>query len=1111
MPLITCRNFFYIKIKAIVKIIKILKFSAVFMLVFYPHANAKGYPQNISISKNNVSLKEVFRDIKKQTGNTFVYKEALLHKAEKGSIKISGASVEQVPDECSKSQQLAFTILNHMVVIREKDGDAQEDKAFNSPLAVPPIKVTGKVTDDDGDPLGGATVNVKGTQTSTVTDPNGDFAIVVPDNGGVLIFSYIGFETVEVAVSKAAELNISLKQKDIQTEEVVVVGYGTQKKVNLTGAVSTISSKELTQRPVGQASAALQGMAPGVTVVQRSGKPGGDQGTIRIRGVGTIGAGQEPLVLVDGIEAPLNSVDPNLIQSISILKDAASASIYGSRAANGVILVTTKRARANQLSFNYNAYAGLQTPTNLPHMANAIDHMILTNEAYVNVGRAPLYSQGLVDKYAVEGAGNNDLYPNTDWQKEVLTGSGLMQNHFFSLNGGSDKIRFLTSFGYFDQKGFIESSGFKRFTLRNNVDVKFSEQLSAQFDLQLVNAVTTEPGRGTEEVFHWMNRIPANQIGINSKGTWGEGWNGDNPIAMTREGGFRKGNNPSASLNASLVYKPVNWLSAEIRVAPRYSESFDKNFNRAIQTYKPDGTKSFLAPARTTLTESSNRALFNNFRGTLTFDRAFGDNGIKVLAGASREDFSNNFVSAFRDNFILPDYPILNTGSAANQQASGNGAEWALQSFFGRVNYDYKEKYLLEINGRYDGSSRFAEGRKYGFFPSFSAGWRLSEEKFMQPLKGVIDEFKIRGSWGRLGNQNIGNYPFASIMNIGVYTFARQIVSTAALNNMANPNISWETTEMTNIGFDATLFSSKLTITAEYYSNQSRDILLNLNIPLIVGLNAPAQNAGKVNNKGWDLGIGYRSAINKFKYDVTVNVSDVKNRIVDLKGINQSSLTQNREGYSINSIYGLVSEGLFQKQAEVDASAKQFGIIKPGDIKYKDQNNDGIINDNDNVIIGSTIPRYTYSSNINAGYKGFTLNIFLQGVGKANGYLYQQGIMPFFLGGTVQEQHKNRWTSTNTNAVFPRLAFSEANNEKNSTFWMKDASYLRLKNLQIGYNVPLDYIAKSKIKGLRFFLSGSNLFTRDNFWNGYDVEAPVGTGNQYPQVKLYTLGVDVNF
>lgn len=970
--------------------------------------------------------------------------------------------------------------------------------------------ITGRVTDDKGETLPGLSVKLKNTNIGSVTDANGNYSVQAPDLNGLLVFAYLGYTTQEVAVSGRTKIDVTLVAETTSLNEVVVVGYGTQKKVNLTGSVSNVSAKELTMRPVGQTSAALQGMAPGVTVTQSSGRPGADAGAIRIRGIGTLGSAV-PLVLIDGIEGSINSIDPNLIESVSVLKDAASSSIYGSRAANGVILVTTKRAKSNQTGISYNTYMGTQTPTNLPQMVNAVDHLEITNQAYVNAGLPQLYSDDLIQRYRTEGPTNRDQYPNTDWQKEVLQGSGFMQSHFLSINGGGDKVRFLTSLGYLDQKGILENADFKRLTLRNNADITFSDKLSMRVDLQLLTSTTRQPGPGTSSIFHWMNRIPANQPGLYANGNFGEGWNGVNPIAQTQIGGLRKSNDPYASLNASLNYRPFTWLNAEFTAAPKLAGSFDNFFTKAMTTYNADGSVHNISPALSDLSETSSKSLYNNFRASVTAENGFGNHNVKAMAGASREDYRNDVMTAFREGFILPEYPILNTGSASTQQNSGTASEWALQSFFGRINYDYKQKYLLEVNGRYDGSSRFYTGNKYGFFPSVSAGWRISEESFMEPLKDVISNLKLRGSWGQLGNQDIGTYPFTTTVSSGSYTMNGQIVNIAALNTLANENIVWESTEMSNIAVDLTLFSN-LNITAEYFTKRTRDILLQLSIPTIVGLAPPYQNAGVVDNKGWELGIDYRGGKKDFKYDVNFNISDVKNKIIDLKGIKSiSSYEVNQEGYPINSFYGLEAMGFFQTDAEAAGWAQQFGTVKAGDVKFKDQNDDGIINDNDYLPIGSPIPRFTFSSNLNASYKGLSLGVFLQGVGKANGLLYQQGIMPFWNGGTVQEQHKNSWTPSNPGAAFPRLVWGDTNNQEVSTFWVKDASYLRIKNIQLGYQLPSSLLSKTRFKAARVFVNGANLFTIDKFWDGYDVESPLGRGSEYPQVKVYSFGLDVNF
>jgi TonB-linked SusC/RagA family outer membrane protein len=1068
----------------------------------------------ISIRGENITYASLFKSIKAQTGLTVFYSNNILDDAEKITVNFKQAELDEVLNVSLKGKGLDWMIKESYIILQKAANRTTPEQRKQKLLASPKVEEkTGLVRDENGSPIPGAGIKIKGSSSGgTVTDQNGRYRINA-NAGDILVFSYVGYTPQEIQVGIDNQINVQLLPLNESLNEVVVVGYGVQKKVNLTGAVSQVSGKDLAARPAGQTSAALQGMAPGVTVRQSSGRPGGDAGTIRIRGVGTL-SDPNPLVMIDGIEGSMNNIDPNLIESISILKDAASASIYGSRAANGVILVTTKRAVADQINISYNNYIGWQEATNMPELVNALDHMLLTNEAYVNTGRTPLYSDALIQKYREQNSLSSDLYPNTDWQKETLTGSGLQQSHFLTIQGGTRKVKLLGSFGLLDQKGIIQNSGFKRYTIRSNTDIAISDRLNARIDLQYVNAITTDPSATSNEIFQWINSIPANQIGVNESGQYGVGWNGYNPISASKDGGTNRTSAPFGSINAALNYKPVDWLELEAVYSPKYALSSSKNFRKAIQSYLPNGATSFLTPALTSLTQNTSQSFFNNMRATVTASKTFGEHQLKMLAGASREDYFNEWTNAYRDTYILPGYPVLNAGSAQNQQATGSEEEWALQSLFSRFNYIFKDKYLLELNARYDGSSRFSAGNKYGFFPSASAGWRISEENFMADLKKVISEAKLRVSIGKLGNQNIGTYPSITTILLESYTLGKQIVNTAALNTLANKRISWESTVEKNIGLDLTLFK-RLNLTADYYWRRTSDILLPLDIPLIVGFEKPYQNAGVVDNTGWELGVAYRGKLNEFNYNVSFNVSDVKNKVINMRGINQTGLTVNREGYPIASLFGYQAAGLFASDAEVAAHAKQFGSVKAGDIRYVDQNGDNIINESDKIVIGSTIPRYTFATNLGGSYKGFDFSVVVQGVGKANGYLAGPGILPFnvggSIGGTIREDNKDRWTPDNPNAAYPRLAFGETNNEQVSTFFLKDASYLRIKNVQVGYTLPPGIAQKIALKRLRVFANGSNLASFDRFWEGYDVEAPVGAGNIYPQVKVYSFGLEASF
>lgn len=1063
---------------------------------------------NIRYSTKEKSVADVFSDLSKQTGFNFFYDESVLHELNAITINVKDGSIDEILDELTRQTGLQFKKIDNTISVSRR----QPPSSTASLPQQQSKRITGIVTDEKGEPIIGANVVEKGTTNGTVTDFEGKFSLITSENSEIQI-SYIGYILQEVTAKNGSSLSIALKEDSKSLDEVVVVGYGTQKKVNLTGSVTVVSIEELGKRQVGSTSLALQGLAPGVVVTQRSGQPGADGGIISIRGKTTMN-NNDALILVDGVEMGINTIDASMIESISILKDASSSAIYGSRAANGVILITTRRAKADQFMVSYSGYTGWQSAIDKPAIVGAIDHMTMTNIAYANIGKSPLYSESYINEYKAGMASNPDKYPDTNWIDETMTNNGLMQNHFLTISGGSSRIRTVANFGYFDQNGIIENSNYKRYTFRINSDMDISKNFTAKIDGHVSLTKRKEPSRS--DAFHWMSRIPSMQAGVLSTGQWGEGWNGDNPIAFTNDGGLKKVNYPSATMNFNLIYTPAEWLTLQGSYSPSYSEEHVTSFNKIVQTYKYDGTPYYKSPQKSSLTDQTNRYLRNLLIASATFDHRFGAHGVKVLAGYQQEDQRNDGHSGYRENFTFPEYPVLSSGGEENQKAYGWASEWALQSYFGRVNYDFEERYLFEANVRYDGSSRFAKGNKWGVFPSFSLGWRLSEEVFWESLKGIANNLKLRASWGQLGNQNIGdNYPFSSNVDLSQkYVSANAVISGAAITQMANTAITWETTTVTDIGLDATLFN-KLNLTVDYFYKKTDDILLKLNVPLVIGMSAPQQNAGKVENRGWEAALTYTDKVGDFNYRVSFNISDVKNKILDLKGIDETGLTVNREGEEMYSLYGLEAVGYIQPedydQNGVYQGATQYGNFGLGDIKYKDQNDDGVINTSDRVIIGTTIPRYTFGLSLSGEYKGFDLNLLVQGVGKADGYLNGQGIQPFYEGGTVQEQHKNYWTENNRKAAFPRLAFNETNNIQNSSFWKKNAAYARLKNIQLGYSLPQRVLKKTPLSRLRFYVSGDNLLTLDKFWDGFDVEAPVGNGGYYPQLKVISFGLDINF
>ncbi|MBB6327804.1 TonB-linked SusC/RagA family outer membrane protein [Algoriphagus iocasae] len=1061
----------------------------------------------VKMEKESLSLHQFFKLIEKQTSYSFLYDQKDINGSDQIQLLTATGTVESFLIAVSKQSNLRFRQVNNSIDVKINPSLPRVSIVTENQE----IPIKGKVVDQLGVPIPGVTIVLKGTTVGTISDVEGNFSLDVPENS-TLVFSFIGYEDQSLEIGNQSTVTVTLLESLSDLEEVVVVGYGTQRKVNLTGAVSAIPSEDIKNQPVGQSSMVLQGVAPGVTVTQRSGQPGSDGGNIRIRGVGTLGD-SNPLIMVDGVETNMNNVDPNEIESISVLKDAASAAIYGSRAANGVVLITTKRGKEG-VSVNYNMYAGIQVPTRLPEIVGAMDHMLLANEAFTNIGNDPQYSDDFLSRYAAGMP--SDQFPDTDWQALTMSNSAFMQSHNVSVNAGSEKSKILGSFSYLNQGGIIPNTSFNRFNIRLNSDIKITDRLNFSSDIFLRRAEQIEPSNGTGYVFHWMRRIPANEVGILSNGRYGEGWNGDHPLARAKDGGLTTMESLDAILNFRLKYDLTDWLSVEGMYAPKLWNPHNKSFANITQTYARDGeTPTFFVPQRNSLSERYTREWYNNVRFLLNIEKTFNNlHTIGFTGGYQQEDQTNSWISAYRQVFPLPDYQQINAGNRLNEQTGGSATHWALRSLFGRVTYNYDERYLLEANLRRDASSRFAEGNRIGVFPSFSAAWRISEESFMKNSTGIIDQLKIRASWGRLGNQNIGLYPYAAFISLGGsgqdYSFDNVISPGAALNSMANQDIKWEVTESTDFGIDFNLWG-KLDVTMDYYIRKTKDILLPLNIPLTTGLSAPYQNAGIVNNKGYELMLNYRNRIGAFNYGVMVNFSDVQNEIIDMKGIENTGLTVNREGHPIGSFFGYVAEGLFQSQEEVDNHATQFGNVAPGDIKYKDIDGDGMINDRDLAVIGSPIPRYTYGLRLNGDYNGFDFSVFFQGVGKADGYLFGQGIMPFYLGGTVQEQHKDRWTPDNTDARYPRLAWNQTNNQQNSSFWMSDASYLRLQSVQLGYTFPSPLLEKWKVKNLRVYLSGRNLFTITNFYEGYDPEAPVSDGGWYPQMSTYTMGLNLNF
>jgi TonB-linked SusC/RagA family outer membrane protein len=995
------------------------------------------------------------------------------------------------------------------------------------PAAAQTKKITGKITDEHNKPLEGVSVSLKTTGSGTTTNAEGDYSLTVPNSSDVLIFSTVGYLEKEITIGNNSVINVSLKKDVAGLNEVVVVGYGTQKKGNLTGSVSVIGSSQIERRPNTSASNALQGLAPGVTVTSQTGSPGGDGGQIRIRGINSFGgSSSNPLVIIDGVAGSMDDVDVNLIESISVLKDAASSAIYGSRAANGVILITTKRGK-DKLSVNYRGYAGKQTPTAIPEVTDGLTYMRVFNDASINDNNIKIYSDEDIEDFRKKYEANPGNY---DWQDAILDGSGLTHSHFISLSANSGIVRVTPSLSFTDQEGIIRNTNFKRYIFRNNLDITPSKKFSIKADIAVTNKNRRQiADEGT--IWNYLGRMPTN-IPIRYGDQWSDGWVKINPVGFIEDGGNRKSNNLEFYGNLSLNYKPTDWLSLTGMFAPRYLTSNIHTFRKSVMTYYEDGSEAGAANTFTELNESAYRYFYGTYQFQATAQKSFGDHNFSLMGGTSRETYDEKHLSGYRRDFVYDNYEQLTAGADdATKDNNGTQNQWILISAFGRFNYDFAGKYLFEANMRYDGTSRFLGDNRWAAFPSFSAGWLISREDFWDKFSPVVNMLKLRGSWGKLGNQNIGNsyYPFAEALSLSSVSMGGNIYQMITQTTLSNPNLRWEETEMKGIGVDANLFN-KLSLTFDYYDKRTDGILLKLNTSQLTGLASPYQNAAVVSNKGWEISARYDDRFGDFQVGVGFNLSDVKNKIIDMKGQTSGDLLRQQEGYSINSIYGYIADGLYQSQEEIDKGPVQIGTLKPGDVRYKDiagkeengkQVPDGKITDADKTIIGSTIPRYTYGANLDLGWKGFRLSGFLQGVGKVDGYLNAHYVIPAANSSAIKPWQLDYWTPDNRDAALPRVSVTSTNNTQNSTLWMRSASYLRLKNVQLGYEIPQTILKKFGLQKAFIYVNGQNIFTRTNFYDGYDPEinfdagaadgVSLGGGNYYPQVKVFTFGVDIKF
>ncbi|MRG45523.1 SusC/RagA family TonB-linked outer membrane protein [Chitinophaga sp. SYP-B3965] len=985
-------------------------------------------------------------------------------------------------------------------------------------------KINGTVSGTDGEKLPGVSIRIKGTGRGTLSGPDGTFSIILPDGPATLVFTYTGYVSQEVAVKDGSAIHVTLQTSTGELGEVVVVGYGQQKRTSLTGSVASLDQKALANRPITNASQALQGL-PGVYVNQTKGRPGADGANIRIRGVGTLN-NNNPLVLVDGIEFPLSDVNPSDIESITVLKDAASAAIYGNRAANGVVLVKTKSGKAGKFRLDYNGYTGVQEAVQLPSLVtNAVEYMEGKNRALANEGKPAEYVQSLIDEYK---AGTDPyIYPNTDWFG-IMFRNAKIQEHNLRFSGGNEKTTFSVSLGYLDQEGIMINSGAKKYSISSNVisdinpKLKIGANLLGTYWDSEESAYTSDESNGEGGLMGLIYRGLPMQTAYAKDGTYADQWVRvpghnffRNPLALAKEG-FHQNATFRALASLFLEYQLPFGIRYKTTVAANLQYGREKFVNPLINLTNPKtGAIAPMGniPARGITQTSRDGINLTNFH-TLSYDKQLGKHHLGALAGFSVERFNDADFTASNQGYLGNEITELNGGSNT-PAVNGKSSQSRLVSYFGRVNYDYNGKYLAEASFRYDGSSRFAAGKRWGFFPSLSAGWRISEEDFLKN-NNTISNLKLRASWGRLGNQNIPLFSYVDAVSIGRnYSFSGTIVSGAAVSQVADPSVSWETTTITNAGLDIGLFKNTLTLEVDVFNKVTDDILRQINVPAQVGrLAGPYRNIGSVSNKGFEITAAYRNKIGELGYNLGANVAYLKNKVTDLAGaVYIDGNTIIREGAAIDAFYGLQAIGIFQSDAEIQNAPKQNAVTKPGDIKYLDADNNKVIDNNDRVIIGNSIPDYTYSFTLGLNYKGIELSGFFQGVKNTATYLTGNLAQPYKNGaGVTPEWLTDSWTPENPNARLPRLTTSNGypQNFQTSSFWIQDASYLRLKNIQLSYDLPARWLKVAGIQQLKVFVNAQNWITFTDFKLG-DPERNLTKGNviDYPISKTATAGINL--
>jgi TonB-linked SusC/RagA family outer membrane protein len=1160
---LTDHRYLFACVEKFVKVMKICIFLIAFATLQSYAIDNYAQTKRMDMKIVDESIVSTLEKIEGASEFFFFYNNKVVKLDKKISIDLKDKTINEILDFVFEGTDIEYTVNNRQIILSGKESSGLPGRQQKS--------VSGRVTDSSGASIPGVSVIVKGTTKGFITDANGNYNISNISDGAVLLFSFIGLKSQEIAVENKTVINVSLAEEAIGVDEVVVVGYGVQKKVNVIGSIAQMSSKQLTDRPVVRLSNALTGGMSGVTVISRNGKPGSGDGQIRVRGVGSFGAEPSALIVVDGVPlvsisagdlAPqasegqeaqpyggassgdINSINPNDIESVSVLKDAASAAIYGSRAANGVILITTKKGKSGKARITYNSYVGVQSPTSTPRMANSVDYANAMNRAAANT-----YSAQQIETLRTSGPSNN-------WIDQVLSGSGFTQQHNVSIVGGQKSNSYFVSFGYLDQNGVVQKTNYNRYNTRVNLSAEILKNVTLSVQLAGVINNRTEPNvnkarngaafpTGAEALLFGALQMAPNVLEKAANGDWGAGnRNQGTPASWLASNSFRA--TPSKDINSgvNLSWAPLKGLTLTGMGSYAYTAANFTGF-QASQVLFP----AVAASLNSTLWESVSSKAYKTAQALAEYQFTIKEkHDFNLLAGYSFESNVASSLQGVRQN-VPNNYLVLDMGSSANMVANGNTATWAMQSEFIRFKYDYDQKYLFEATIRCDASSRFPVDKRYAYFPSFAAGWRVSQEKFFQKLQPVFSNFKLKASWGELGNQNIGDYPYQQVYSSGFnYPFGDAINTGVALATYKDPLLHWETSRTFDLGLETGFFKNTLLFNFSYFNKNTFNILYspNASISKVIGASVGQINTGSLQNNGVEVELAYQNKIGDLNFGIKGNFTYIENKVTSLgvgavrqpngyTGAGGGPYDQNLFiGYPLQMYYGYETDGVFLPSDFVNgvaswpdqklAAAKATYVPKPGDIRYVDISGpdgvpDGRVDPTyDKTYLGSRIPKINYGFNINLDYKGFDMAVFLQGVAKVQGILNRNMGWGFYNTGSIQEwQITDSYNSDNPQRYpkYPRLEAivgGPDGNYQTSSFWVLNGSYLRIKNLQLGYSLPQNIVKKIGLEKFRIYVSGENLFTFADYRPGWDPEInTVGNGFFYPILKTYTLGVNINF